>query len=226
MKGLLIKDLKYILSQKNFFIIAIAMAGVFTWTTDDVTFGATYIILLLSMLTLTTISYDNWNGGMLFILSLPVDRKMYVREKYVFALANLVFSALVSIAVCFGMATVKGVTVEFTDLLASITGITAAMSLMLGITIPLEIKFGVEKGRVAMIVAAVSIALVGYGGYKLLTEVFHIDVNAVITDIITHLPEPGAGLEFLVVGMLLAVVVLILSVSYVISYRIMKKKEF
>lgn len=226
MKGLLIKDLKLIMSQRYFLIMAIGLGSLLSWTTDDVTFAATYIILLLSMLTLTTLSYDNINGGMLFILSLPVSRKLYVKEKYVFAFLNLVFAAVITLLLCFGIATLKGTKIEFSDLLSGILGITVGVVIMLGIMIPLELKFGVEKARIALIVTVVAIVVVAFGTYKLLTNVFKVDVNNMIGKIVAQLPTPGEGFEFMMTGVLLVIVALVLSISYVVSNKILRKEEF
>lgn len=226
MKGLFVKDLKFIMTQKKFFIMAIALAGVMTLSTGDTTFAATYIILLLSMLTLTTISYDDMNGGMLFLLSLPVDRKLYVKEKYVFAFANLVFAVIVSllISICFG--TIAGTDIVFDDLFSAIIGIAVGMSVMLGVMIPLELKYGAEKSRIAMIVFVVAVLAVGYGGYKLLTEVMKVDLNTYAASILEKLPKSGQGLEVLITIALLIVVLVVFFISYIVSARIMKKKEF
>lgn len=226
MKGLLIKDIKLIVKQKKFFLMAIMLAALFTWTSDDVTFAATYLILLLSMLTLTTISYDDMNGGMLFLLSLPTNRKMYVKEKYVFAFVNLVFAAGLSLAVCFGFATIKGQDIPFDNLISSIIGIMVAMGVMLAVTIPLEIKYGPEKGRMAVLAVAVVIALIGVGGYKLLTEVLHVDVKGVAAKLLGKLPDTGINTDVIIIGVLLVVLILLLSISYLVSNKIMKKKEF
>ncbi|MBQ9136467.1 MAG: ABC-2 transporter permease [Lachnospiraceae bacterium] len=226
MKGLMIKDLKLLASQKKIFIITIFVAAVFAWTSDDVTFAATYIVLLLSMMTLTTISYDEMNNGMLFLLSLPAGRKTYVKEKYVFAFLNLIFAGTLSLVVCYVFSVIKGAPLNLDDLLSNIIGITLSMAVMLAVTIPLELKYGVEKGRIAMLVAIVIVALVGTGGYKLLTNVLHVDVNGFLVSILEKLPKPGEGLEIIVMGGLFAILLLVLFISYMIANKIMKKKEF
>lgn len=226
MKGLLIKDLKIIANQYKLFIMAIVFGCLLSWANNDVTFAATYIILLLSMITLTTISYDDFNGGMLFLLSLPTDRKTYVKEKYIFAFLNLVCSSLISLIVCYSIALIKGIDVKFESLITTIMGTAMAMGIMLGLSIPLEFKFGVEKGRVAMIIAVAAMAIVGMGGYKLLTDVLDIDIKAKLLIFISKLPASGLALDALIVGSLLAVLLIILFISYIVAYKIMKKKEY
>lgn len=226
MKGLLIKDLKIIAEQKKFFIIAIVFAALFTWSGNDISFAATYIILLTSMLTLTTISYDEFNGGMAFLLTLPTSRKIYTKEKYVFAFINLCLACVFSIIVCAIFALVKGTTIEWDSLISACVGCCLGMGLMLSVTIPLEFKFGAEKGRVAMISAIVAITVIGVGIYKFLTKVLDINVNKVIDDVIAKLPASGKGLEVIIISVMAVALVLILFISYLISSKIMKKKEF
>ena len=226
MKGLLIKDIKIIISQKKFFIMAIFLAAVFAWTTEDVTFSASYIVLLLSMLTLTTLSYDEANGGMLFLLTLPATRKTYVNSKYTFALLNLVFASVFAFALCYVFAMIKGTALPLDDVISSIMGIMVAMGIMLSVTIPLELKYGAEKGRIAMLASIAVIVVLGIGVYKLLTEVIKVDVEGILLKLLERLPAVGNGLEILIVGVLLVILLLIFFVSYCVSGKIIKKKEF
>ena len=43
-----------------------------------------YCTLLMSFFTASTISYDEFNHGFFYLFSLPVSRKGYVAEKYLF----------------------------------------------------------------------------------------------------------------------------------------------
>ena len=226
MKGLLIKDLKIVASQKKFFFIAILFSVIFAWTGEDVTFASTYLVLIISMLTLTTISHDDFNGGMLFILTLPTTRKIYTKEKYIFAFLNLILGALCSILVCVIIGTIKGSSIPWEAIISSTAGITLAMGFMLAVTIPLEFKFGVEKGRIAMITAVAIIFLVGAGGYKLLTDVFHVDLKSTVAELISKLPSNGQLVGIIIGSFMFVLLLDMLFVSYLISNKIMKKKEF
>ncbi|MBQ4284531.1 MAG: ABC-2 transporter permease [Lachnospira sp.] len=225
MKGLFIKDLKLVATQKKFIFLAIVLSVFITLTGDDPTFTVTYIVLLLSMLTLNTISYDEMNGGMLFLLSLPVDRKMYVKEKYMFCFMNLVVAALASLLFSLGFIAFKNSEIEFTTVASSIAGVTLGMALMFGVTIPLVFKFGMEKGRIAMIVCILGIIGCGVGGYKVIADVLNIDISSFIVELLSKLPKPGEGLEIVVVLAMLLAMMLVLGISYIVSLRIMKKKE-
>ncbi len=226
MKGLLIKDLKIILNQKKLFLVAILFGAFFAYTNEDVTFAATYIVILMSMLALTTISYDDINGGMLFILSLPTTRKLYVIEKYLFTALNLVFSCVVSIMVCLIMGQIFSIDVNTSTVIASTAGSTVGVGLMLAVNIPLELKFGVEKSRTAIFLSVAAIAVIIVGGYKLLTEVLHVDLKGMAMDVLSKLPSNQVALDAIIAGAFFLVLVIILAVSYVFSYKIMMKKEY
>lgn len=220
MKGLLIKDFKLIMSQKKFFFMALVFAAIFANTSSDVTYAATYILILLPMLVLTTISYDDFNGGMAFLLTLPVNRKSYVREKYVLTIIDLAVSCLIALFVCILFSVIKGDSIDFMDLLLSILGTAIGIDAVLAITIPLELKYGVERGRMAMICAVAAIAVIGFGGYKLLTEVFKLDINAIVSKAAMKITDVGINVAVIVLMFIL------LLISYMFSNGIMKKKEF
>lgn len=226
MKGLLIKDLKIILNQKKLFLIAILFGAFFAYTNEDVTFAATYIVILMSMLSLTTISYDDINGGMLFILSLPTTRKLYVIEKYLFTALNLVFSCIVSIIVCMLLGMLFGLDINTSTIIATTAGSTVGVGLMLAVNIPLELKFGVEKSRTAIFLSVAAIAVIIVGGYKLLTEVLHVDLKGMAADVLSKLPSNEVALDAIIAGVFFLVLVIILAISYVFSYKIMKNKEY
>lgn len=226
MKGLLIKDLKIILNQKKLFLVAILFGAFFAYTNKDVTFAATYIVILMSMLALTTISYDDINGGMLFILSLPTTRKLYVIEKYIFTALNLLCSCVASIVICMLLGQLFGIDVNTSTVISSTAGSTVGVGLMLAVNIPLELKFGVEKSRTAIFLSVAAIAVIIVGGYKLLTEVLHVDLKGMAMDVLTKLPSSQVAQDAIIAGAFLLVLVIILAISYVFSYKIMMKKEY
>ncbi len=223
MKGLLIKDFRIVLNQKRFLVMAVVFAAVFVFTTDDVSFAATYIQLMLSLISLTTVSYDEYNNGMLFLMTLPVDRKIYVKEKYIFTFLGLVTAEVLAFTVCTIMGAIAGLSTD----VGFIAGTMLGMALMLAVTLPLELKFGSEKGRIVMIVAAAIVALAAMGGYGFITEVLDVDVQGFLTDLVNKLPaQQGLAADVIFSVVMLALGAAVLFISYLISAKIMKKKEF
>jgi len=225
MKGLLIKDLTVIGKQKKFLIIVLLLAVFLTFGSEDTGFAGNYAMLVLTTLTLTTISYDEMNGGMMFLLSLPATRKTYVKAKYTFAFLNLLVAAAVGLALSVVESVFKKVAFNFDDNFSAIMGMMLVMGLMLSVAIPLEFKFGAEKGRMIVAGAMVGVLFVGIAGYKVLRNAFGIDLLSCLNKLFSGI-ESEALISCIIVGGLFVLLVLIMFCSYLIASNVMRKKEF
>ncbi len=66
MTGLLVKDFKLMATQKNFFlVILLIVIGMISFT-EDVSFPLGFLTFALSLFTLSTISYDEFDNGYAF----------------------------------------------------------------------------------------------------------------------------------------------------------------
>ncbi|MBR5794701.1 MAG: ABC-2 transporter permease [Erysipelotrichaceae bacterium] len=90
MKGLLVKDLRLLLSQSRFYIILLIVLFV-SGTSTQATFVSGYIAVVFPMFAVSTISYDEYDNGNAFLFTLPFSRKEYVLAKYIFGLLLCVF---------------------------------------------------------------------------------------------------------------------------------------
>ena len=88
MRGLICKDLRLMMVQKNFLIMLAAVALVSLAAMDDPMFVIMYMTLIFTSFILSTMSYDEFDNGFPFLFTLPITRKLYVREKYVLALLS------------------------------------------------------------------------------------------------------------------------------------------
>ena len=225
MKGLLIKDFRVLAKQKKFLIVVLLLSVFLALGSDSVGFAGNYVMLILSTLTLTTISYDEMNGGMLFLLSLPANRKTYVKAKYTFAFLDILAASVLALVLGYAETVVKKVSFSFGDTASSIMGMMLVVGLMLAVAIPLDFKFGAEKGRMIVTGAMIGVAFVGIAGFKFLTEVLHIDLLGGVTKLLGGI-ESEAMLNGVIIGGLIVLTVVILFCSYLIANRVMKKKEF
>ncbi|MGN0447511.1 MAG: ABC-2 transporter permease [Acutalibacteraceae bacterium] len=217
MKGLLIKDFMLMKVQRNFFFVIIIMAVVMAFSMDNISFISGYMSFIIPLFVLSTISYDEFDNGSAFLFSLPVSRKGYVIEKYCFGVllgsASLVLSIILSLC----MASVKGRS-NFSDILLSAPFIFLAMTVLLSIFIPVQIKFGSEKSRFVIIAVSGVIAALGYVAIKLLTFL-KVDVEKLVNTV-TNL---NIGILLFGAAVLTLCVVLL---SIKISVSILQKKEF
>ena len=86
MKGLLTKDFRILAGQKRYFTIIILIALIFLCSGQPAQIIVGYCTMFGMLFTVNTISYDEFDHGYLFLFTLPVTRKDYVLEKYVFML--------------------------------------------------------------------------------------------------------------------------------------------
>lgn len=217
MKGLLIKDFKLILMQKNFFIIIIVVACLISISSQDPTFMIGFITLILSLFTVSTISYDEFDNGYPFLLTLPFSRKTYVLEKYVYGLILGTGAWIVSVMICSLMLIVQGKPVT-SDMLIGAFVILPMFLVIESLMIPVHLRFGGEKGRYALIACVGVLVVIGFVVMKIV-EIFHIDVLPLILAI-----DALGPVMFMMI--LLMIGFLIMLVSLKVSLSIMNKKEF
>ena len=83
MKGLFVKDIELMKQQKQFFILVIVMGVILNLAgSGSVSFAIGYFTFVTAIFAITTISYDEFDNGLAFLMTLPVTRKQYVAEKY------------------------------------------------------------------------------------------------------------------------------------------------
>lgn len=214
MKGLFVKDIELMKQQKQFFILVVVM-GVILNLAGSGSFATGYFTFVTAIFAITTISYDEFDNGLAFLMTLPVTRKQYVAEKYLLG-AGLTAAAwgieAITGVICKGVAELQGCLSE--KIIGTLIYIPLAL-LMLAVSLPLVIHFGAEKGRyIAMVMWAIIIAVV----YTLI-KTMGLSADAV-----------GAWLNGLNRGMVLAGAVLFTVIVYMGSFgigvRLMEKKEF
>lgn len=209
MKGLLIKDVKLMLGQLMFLIILPIVGALIVVPGGELGMGFSYITSVSGLLAVTTINYDSYDNGYSFLFTLPVSRKGYVKEKYVFALLS---SAVVMTAVGLLLwSLVAAVHPENTyafvkfmkDMWSAYRIILTALSFLL----PIFLKYGAEKSRYVILIAC--------GIFMALAAVFTME-------------EPlGELLEGGIKGMVSFLLsAALLTGSYAVSCGIMERKDF
>lgn len=150
MKGLLIKDFKLLKGQKQFFASVLIVMTVFLMTSNNLSFVISYITVMMGMLTLTTIGYDEHENGMGYLFTLPVSRKGYVREKYLFGIMTTLPVLAVVSAIAFLVSGIRHIDFTVEEWGDAIMGSMLIVTMMLSLLIPIELKFGAERSRIAM----------------------------------------------------------------------------
>lgn len=217
MKGLLIKDFKLMKGQKNFFLVIVVISLIMIITSPGTSFPIGFLGFVGSLFSLSSISYDEFDNGNAFLFSLPITRKGYVQEKYVFGLilgiTSLLLGTLMSLIAI--IITEAG---DFNEVLMTAGTLLPIILMILSIMLPLILKFGGEKGRIAIIGVMGFIAVVGLLFTKI-AEFMKIDLYSFFRNLPHFEPQ-----VYIILFLLLSVI--ILAIPYFISFVIMKKKEF
>ena len=217
MKGLLIKDFRLMKVQKSFFLL-ITVIGVWgTLLSENVTSAIGFLTFVMSLFSVSSISYDEFDNGNAFLFSLPITRTIYVVEKYCFGLilglgAWTVFTLLALVSNGFRRILPTG------ELMISAAMILPMFLVILAVMLPIQLRFGGEKGRIALIAALGILILLGLAVVKI-AKGMGID----LAGLLDALPIISVGV--LLAGALVAAVLLLL-LSVWISLGIIRRKEF
>lgn len=218
MKGLLIKDIRLMIGQKFYYMVVAMMVMGMIFFTADPSFVVGYISILCMMFVVSSCSYDEFDNGYPFLFSLPFTRKEYVREKYVFGLILGVGSWLLSMAVLIVYQLIAGGDWQWKETLGGAAVTILIFQVMIALLIPLQLKYGSEKGRMAQFLVYGGIFAVIFIGIKVLEG---LDVN--IGELVDKIFRANTAV---LLAALMVIVAAVVCISLKISEGIMEKKEF
>lgn len=219
MKGLLVKDFKLLKMQKNYFFIIVVIAIGMAASMKDITFIFSYLMFIISLFSLSTISYDEFDNGNAFLFTLPISRNDYVLEKYCFGSLLCFGSWVLAIILSMIVNIVNGANPISEEIVESLLFL-AIMLILQSVMIPLQFKFGAEKSRIALIIIFGIVFLIGLGITKGLA-LLGIDITAILNNASTL--NLGAVTTAAIV-VIITVGAMLLSLK--ISTAIMNRKEF
>lgn len=154
------------------------------------------------------LGYDETSNWYRFVYTLPVKKADIVKSKYILSLILLFFIVLIILPVSLITNIMAGsaIALKETFLILSIVG--SSLLIILGIIIPVIIKFGIQKGRI-FILASIFIPVIAVNVFS--------NGNIVVRliefiDLISLISLPVAAILFYL--------------SYKLSVSILKNKEF
>lgn len=212
MSGLIQKDMCLLLQRSRVLVMLIGIGAIMGFSTDG-SFVIGFLTMTCAILTVGTISYDEFDNGYPFLFTLPITKKTYVTGKYIFCMLGGLIGFGVSVMVFICCTFIKESAFSVSDL-SDTAAFIPVLGLIVALMLPIQLKFGTEKGRIAILVIGGSFWAVG----DLLMK---------------HLPDkfqPSALLSQFTERTLTAFIIIFclaaLAVSYLISLHIMKKKEY
>ena len=151
MKGLLVKDLQLMKNQGKGLIAILLVVAVFLGMSGmSPGFVTSYITLVFSIFTATSISYDEFDNCFPNLLVLPVSRKDYVNEKYVFGAISAAAAWITGVLFGSVLRVIQDGNIDIMEWGAECISYMAVAVVFLSFMIPLRLKFEGEKGRVVL----------------------------------------------------------------------------
>ena len=205
-------------SQMKFFFAIMIVWGIIMASGLSGSFLVGYTAMLCSFLTLSTFSYDEFENGAAYLITLAILRKDYISEKYLFGFLISTLPTILVSMVLWIVHSMQGNASSPADYLITIAISLPMAYLLLALEVPLVVKFGQEKSRLISVLL-IGCMSVGYGIINHLNELAGID-NA---EAVSSIAGLGTGVLMLLV---VAVVIVLMLLSYKLSCRFMEKREF
>lgn len=212
MRGLLQKDLCLLMQRSRVVLVMLGVGLIMGFSTDG-SFVIGYMTMLCAILAISTISYDEFDNGYPFLLTLPITKKIYVYSKFLFCLLADLAGWVISILIYVGCMIARGNPVTVDALLETLAFIPVFV-LLTAIMLPLQLKFGAEKSRMVIALIGGGCFVLGYLGSRFMPEGLEI---------------PGFFLQmsdFAILLLLILVSLGALLISYLCSLHIMEHKEY
>ena len=221
MKGLLIKDIRLMRNQGGLLLAMLILVALFLGVLSDVapSFVVAYITIFLSIFVASTISYDEFDNGYLFLMTLPVTRKKYVNEKYIFGIIISIFAWCVGMAAGTALMIAQGAKTGVGEWIGGNLMYICIAWVFMSIMTPLRLRFDSEKARYANIIMFAFIAAAAYGVSRV-SQYVPENILGKISGFFSTLGDNG------ILALCAGIAVAALLVSYICSQRIMAKKEF
>lgn len=216
MKGLLIKDLRILSGAQKTTLIFLGIFEIWFACMGMAQMALGYTVILSVFLSVGTINYDEFNHGMQFLFTLPFERKEYVREKY-----------LLGILVGGAGAVLGFVIVSIRNIITTGGFVWSQLGLVIGaylmgvlilcVSLPIQLKFGTEIGRMVSLLVYGVLGMIGAIVLITLQE-FSVDGSGILAWL-----EGQIGVAAAVPGGMLYLA--LIALSYKLSVRIVEKKE-
>ncbi len=224
MKGLMRKDLALVAVNARTYLFVLLIVAVWMFATvkdgEISYFGCIYMIIVFGFVGLSTITSDEQNRAVGFLMTLPIKRSDYVKEKYLLCAMYIICGWALSVILAAVIYRGRIFAADEPFIIFSVLYMLA-VAMLICLMIPVNFRFGAEAARIVLVgVFAVIVLGVGAGLYlleKIIPDHSYFDKIAEMFDKVT------AG-QLLIV--FLAVLAVEGALSYLYSLRVIKRKEF
>lgn len=220
MRGLLAKDFRLVRDQMRTIAYMIMIGLTVVYFSASYPFLIFYFSAFGVKLATGTIGYDEFDNGYPYLFALPISRRGYVREKYLFSIlmsAAACALALFLSAVAWGLGLLER-PAAFTDLLIELFLALQVGVLGASVVMPVYLKFDVEKRSTVLM-----LVYLGLSAFAVALSWLPSGLGLELTALFQGFT--GMKTALLITGDLL-LFALLLGGSLTVSCRIIERKEF
>lgn len=210
MKGLIKKDLLVVKSNaKILFIVLVALSLL---AIKDNSSDILVIMPIFSiMMFVSTFSYDEFNKFNTYVSILPNGRKEAVKAKYISTFIVILFLLVVSFLLALGVS-YSNKSLDMSNIISTLAGSVLACVFVVSLLYPLMYKYGAMNGRLIIFGLVIGVSMIG----SVLSKIVNLEKVINYFDSLGNL--------FFVITIIISL--LIIFISYFISVKIYKNKEF
>ncbi|MDD4088350.1 MAG: ABC-2 transporter permease [Tissierellia bacterium] len=147
MTGLILKDLINLKKQARVYLILVLFYLVLGIANENSDMFSTMMIVVSAIIPITAMSYDERSKWDRYALTMPLSRKSMVASKYILGLIFLVASFILSMLFNSFFSNIS----LMENVMTCLATLSIGMVIM-SVIFPLIFKFGVEKGRIFMMI--------------------------------------------------------------------------
>lgn len=210
MRGLFLKD--FLLLRQQLKTLMLFLIVFLFLTFQDINMVTVFIPFISCFLIMSVFSYDEHNKWDAYAISLPVNKDNIIKARYFVMITLLIIGIIISLCITI-VASFFSTELDLHHAIPFVFGTVLGISLVLSILPPLFYKFGLERGRLLMVILCVGLPL----AISFLTTFlkFNVDlpVDLSFIDKYYYIATP-------------IIVLIFMLMSYNISKRIYMKKSF
>lgn len=144
MKGLFKKDLLLLKSQIKYIVMIVVICLIMAYANSGFAYISSYLTFMGTGLVFNSFSYDMYHNEMAYLFALPISKKEYCIEKYIYAFTVTFISWLIAFLIT--SATHINLETVIVQLAMLFSGF-----IYLSITIPVVIRYGREKATIIVL---------------------------------------------------------------------------
>ena len=163
MKGLFYKDFCYIKESKFLLVFLVVFGFGFSYFYKNPNFVLGYFSIFPSIMLMSTLSYDSYNHGLTTLFTLPINRKDYLKQKYLLGFILGIFFLIIASTSYYQIEhSFKFINSDF---IQGCFLILIFSYLVIGFAVPVGVYFEAQKSQLAMIIV--------FGGLFLITFILY-----------------------------------------------------